>query len=108
MELSLDEEFVLRGFSPHQLAFLPSLNCILASDGRGTFKCVDIVSGKEYPTQGGELQTVYCYTQYTVVVAWFCAILSLLELSQISRKLTTVCVIHRAGPAQFIPPLLSS
>ena len=43
---------MLRGFSPHQLAFMPSLNCVLASDGKGHFKCIDVISGTELSPPG--------------------------------------------------------
>ncbi|XP_064403421.1 baculoviral IAP repeat-containing protein 6-like isoform X3 [Halichondria panicea] len=42
MELKVEGELCLRGFSPHQVSYLPSLNCVLVSDGRGAFRCVDI------------------------------------------------------------------
>ena len=52
MELKVEGELCLRGFSPHQVSYLPSLNCVLVSDGRGAFRCVDISSGKEHSLPG--------------------------------------------------------
>lgn len=52
MELKREGEFSLRGFSPHQLTFLPSLNTVLVSDGKGAFRSLDIVTGKDQSLPG--------------------------------------------------------
>ena len=45
MDSSIEGEFYLKGFSPQSLTFIPGLNCVLASNGRGETRCIDVVTG---------------------------------------------------------------
>ena len=52
MELKEEGTFELRGFSPHALAFLPALNCLLATDSQGRARYLDLASRAALPTSG--------------------------------------------------------
>ncbi len=52
MELREEAELDLGEFSPRSLAFLPTANCFLATDGVGRVKCLDLASGSELYATG--------------------------------------------------------
>lgn len=52
MDACVEGEFFLFDFSPQALTFLPGLNCVLASDRKGSIKCIDVVNGEELPGPG--------------------------------------------------------
>ena len=62
MELKEDGALELRGFSPHSLTFLPSVNCFLAVDGIGKSRCLDLASGAELYSTGRTGSTIYGYS----------------------------------------------
>ena len=59
MELKASECFQLSGFSPHQLSFLPSLNCVLATDRQGNTRCIDTVTKVELSPPGNVFLSAY-------------------------------------------------
>lgn len=58
MELNATEDFQLSGFSPCQLSFFPSLNCILATDRQGNTRCIDTVTKVELSPPGKEFMRI--------------------------------------------------
>ena len=56
MDACVEGEFFLFDFSPQALTFLPGLNCVLASDRKGSIKCIDVVNGEQLPGPGISLR----------------------------------------------------
>ena len=58
METSIEGEFSLGEFSPQILTFIPSLNCVLASNWGGQTRCIDVVTGHVQQSLGKEATIV--------------------------------------------------